>query len=74
MTAIVLGLFPLLVVFLVTPLAPKSLMAMLGLLSWLTFWGIADAVMHRGAMDQAFMAVQEIQRHNMGLAAMMPPR
>jgi len=66
-----LGLFPLLVVFLVTPLAPKSLMAMLGLLSWLTFWGIADAVMHRGAMDQAFMAVQEIQRHNMGLTAMM---
>lgn len=70
-TAIVLGLFPLLVVFLVTPLAPKSMLAMLGLLSWLTFWGIADAVMHRGAMDQALVAVEEIQRHNMGLTAMM---
>lgn len=70
-TAIVLGLFPLLVVFLVTPLAPKSLLAMLGLLSWLTFWGISDAVMHRGAMDQALVAVEEIQRHNMGLTAMM---
>lgn len=70
-TAIVFGLFPLLIVFLVTPLAPKSLLAMFGLLSWLTFWGITDAVMHRGALDLAFQAVEEIQRHNMGLTAMM---
>lgn len=70
-TAIVLGLFPLLIVFLVTPLAPKSLLAMFGLLSWLTFWGITDAVMHRGALDLAFQSVEEIQRHNMGLTAMM---
>lgn len=69
--AIVLGLFPLLVVFLVTPLMPKALLVMFGLIAWITLWGVADAVMHRSAMDQAFAAVEEIQRHDMGLTAMM---
>ncbi len=69
--AIVLGLFPLLVIFLVTPLMPKALLVMFGLIAWITLWGVADAVMHRAAMDQAFAAVEEIQRHDMGLSAMM---
>ena len=54
--AIVLGLFPLLVIFLVTPLMPKALLVMFGLVAWITLWGVADAVMHRAAMDQAFAA------------------
>jgi len=70
-TSIVLGLIPLLVVFMVTPLLPKALMATIGLLAWVTFWGIADAFVHQGAMDQALAAAAEIKRHNMGLTALL---
>lgn len=69
--AIVLGVFPLLVIFLVTPLFARAVAAIVGLFAWITLWGIADALVHHQAMDQALAAMLEVQRHNMGLTAML---
>ncbi|MDH3640128.1 MAG: conjugal transfer protein TraG N-terminal domain-containing protein, partial [Gammaproteobacteria bacterium] len=69
--AIVLGIFPILVVFMITPLFARAIAAMFGLFAWITLWGIADALVHHSAMDLAINAVDEIQRHGMGLTAMM---
>ena len=69
--AIVLGVFPLLVIFMITPLFPRAVAAIVGLFAWITLWGIADALVHHQAMDQALAAMLEVQRHNMGLTAML---
>lgn len=68
---IVLGLMPLLLCFLVTPLIWKSLFLIFGLFTWIALWGISDVIAHGIAMDQAIAAVEEIKRHNMGITAMM---
>ena len=70
--AIVLGLFPLLVVFLVTPLMVSFGSGDGGPLCLAGPCGVSQiAVMHRSAMDQAMATVEEIQRHQMGITAMM---
>lgn len=69
-TAIVLGLIPVLVLFIVTPMFPTALKLIIALLGWITIWGVLDVIISQIAMDQAYDAIREIQRHQMGLSAM----
>lgn len=69
-TAIVLGLIPILALFIVTPLFPMALKLIVALLGWIMLWGVMDVILAQIAVDQAYDAVDEIQRHNMGLSAM----
>lgn len=68
-TAIVLGLIPILALFIVTPLFPMALKLIVALLGWLMLWGVMDVILAQIATDQAYDAVDEIKRHNMGLSA-----
>lgn len=71
LTVIVLGITPILILFLVTPLFAKSLTLLVGLFAFITVWGVTDAIIHVGALDQAYAAAEEIRRHNMGVDAVM---
>ena len=71
MTAIILGLIPLLSLFFVTPLWLKALKFIAGAMLWLTTWGITMAVAHAGVMDAAIAVTDELVRHKMGLDAFM---
>lgn len=68
-TAIVLGLIPILALFIVTPLFPMALKLIVALLGWIMLWGVMDVILAQIAVDQAYDAVDEIKRHNMGLSA-----
>lgn len=70
-TAIILGLFPLLICFVVTPLVTRTLTLMVGLFGWLMLWGISDALIHSIAMDQSLAAMAEVKQNNMGLSAIL---
>lgn len=67
MLTTVLGLIPVLVVFLVTPLAFKSLFLIFGLLAWAAVWGIVDIVCNGIAIDQSLRVMDEIRIHGLGL-------
>lgn len=71
MSAIILGLFPLLSVFLVTPVFREAAKFMLGSVLWLTTWGVAIAITHTAAVDGALSAFTDIANNNMGLASFM---
>lgn len=70
-TVIVLGITPILILFLVTPLFAKSLSLMVGLFAFVGVWGVIDAILQVGALDQAYAAMHEMRRHNMAMDAMM---
>jgi len=71
MTVIVLGITPILVLFMVTPLFAKAFVLTIGLFGFVAIWGVTDAVLQVGAMDQAIAALEEMRRHNMGIDAMI---
>lgn len=68
---VVLGLFPVMALFFVTPLVFKALHTMLGLLLWLALWGVTDAVVHGIAMDQVLSMASGMQNMNTSLMAIM---
>ena len=69
MLTIVLGLIPFLAVFMVTPLAFKSLFLISGLFAWAAIWGIVDVISNGIAIDQSFRVMEEIRTHALGLEA-----
>lgn len=69
MTAIMFGIIPFLMLFLLTPLWPKALKFMAGGILWLTTWGVMMAVMHTATMDQAMIILSDIAANKMGLDA-----
>lgn len=71
MTACVIGLVPLLALFMMTPLAWKSLAVVIGLFTWLFFWGICDAVASTMANDAAINAFAQISHYNLGFDAIV---
>ena len=62
MTATVLGLVPLVLLFVVTPIMGKALQLLAGLFLWLSLWGVADAVSVSMAADAAVDAFSQMQR------------
>jgi hypothetical protein len=60
MTAAVLGMVPLCLLFLVTPMMGKALQLCVGLFLWLSLWGICDAVAVVMATDAAADAFQQV--------------
>lgn len=71
LTATVLGLMPLLVLFVATPLLSNALKLMFGLFLWLAMWGACDAVAVQMAIDIARDAFSQIREHKLGFEAIM---
>lgn len=71
MTATVLGLIPLLALFMMTPLSMKALATVMGLFMWLFFWGIADATASVMMNDAATNAFAQITHYNLGFDAII---
>jgi conjugal transfer mating pair stabilization protein TraG len=61
LTAIALGLVPILALFLPTPLLGKSLSFFLGMMIWIVSWGVTDALLHSFAVDFAGKALLDIR-------------
>ncbi len=68
---VVLGLMPILALFIVTPMVFKSVHMMFGLMVWLALWGVTDSVVHGIAMDQVISMTEGIKNMNMSLGALM---
>jgi hypothetical protein len=68
---VVLGLMPILALFIVTPMVFKSVHLMFGLMLWLALWGVTDSVVHGIAMDQVITMTEGIKNMKMSLGALM---
>ncbi|WP_339145166.1 conjugal transfer protein TraG N-terminal domain-containing protein [Pseudoalteromonas galatheae] len=68
---VVLGLMPIIALFIVTPLVFKSVHIMLGLLLWVALWGVTDAMVHGIAMDQIISMSQGSVNKGMSLDALL---
>ncbi len=53
LTALVIALSPLLLIFVVTPLGGKAIGILVGFFIWLTVWGIVDALIHSFGLSMA---------------------
>lgn len=62
MLAVVLGLVPLTLLFVVTPLFKAALMLNFGLFAWLSLWSIGDGIAVQMAYDAASDAFDQIRR------------
>lgn len=71
MTAVVIGLVPLCVLFMLTPLCWKALALLSGLFFWLFFWGISDAIAAQMSSDAAVNAFAQIGHYNLGYDAIV---
>lgn len=69
MTAVILGLLPILLLFMVTPLFPQVLNLTFSLFAWLALWGIVDAFLYQMTLDQMVHAFSGSSIHHMGLLA-----
>jgi len=67
---VILGLTPMIAIFLLTPLFLKAAALIGGMLIWFTTWGIIDVILHAGAVDASFRAYEQISGFQMGLDAM----
>ena len=70
LTAIALCLTPFLVLLLPTPIVGKSVAVMFGFFTFLTIWGIVDAVIHSAAVVYASNAFKDVGPSNLGMLAM----
>jgi hypothetical protein len=74
MLATALGVFPVALLFIMTPFMTRALMLCIGLFTWLALWGVADAISVAMAADAAADAFSQMK--NMGYsydALMMSP-
>ena len=70
-TAVAIGLIPILVIFIPTPLAGKALGLVAGMFIWLTAWGVTDAITHGIATDYAYGVFEYVRQNALGFAAVM---
>jgi hypothetical protein len=70
-TAVAIGLIPVLVIFIPTPLAGKALGLISGMFIWLTAWGVTDAVTYGIATDYAYGVFEYVRQNALGFAAIM---
>lgn len=71
MMAMVLGIIPMALLFLVTPLFRSAMALMLGLFAWLALWGTCDAVSTQMAFDAAQDAFDQIREQKLGVEAIL---
>lgn len=71
MTAAVLGMLPLVLLFVVTPMVGKALQLAAGLFIWLTLWGISDAIAVTMAADAAVDAFDQVSRYGFSHTAFL---
>ena len=71
LTAVAIGIIPLLVIFIPTPLFSKALSIICGFFIWLAVWGVTDAIVHSFGMDYARKVYDEVAQHQLGTVAIM---
>jgi hypothetical protein len=71
MTATVLGLVPLVCLFMLTPVMGKAMSLVIGLFLWLALWGVSDAISVQMAADAAADAFDEIRRFGLSYDSLM---
>jgi len=71
MLGIVLGIIPIVLLFVATNLVYKAIGLVVGLLVFMTMWGICDAVSVQMARDVAAQAFETIRAQRMGFESMM---
>ncbi len=68
-TAIAIGIVPIIVIFIPTPIFFRALGIMVAFFFWLTAWGVTDAIAHQFALDYAYTALEEIRQYQLGITA-----
>lgn len=71
MTATVLGLLPLVFLFMLTPVMGKALSLATGLFLWLVLWGVSDAISVQMAVDAAADAFDQMSRFHFSYEGLM---
>ena len=69
LTTVAIGLIPILLLFIPTPLIGKALSLIVGFFLFLTAWGVTDAIVHAAAMNAAADAFEEIRQSGLALDA-----
>ncbi len=68
-TAIAIGIIPILVIFIPTPIFLRALALIVGFFIWLAAWGVTDAIAHQFAIDYASTVFEEVRQYQLGLTA-----
>ncbi|MEW6169303.1 MAG: conjugal transfer protein TraG N-terminal domain-containing protein, partial [Pseudomonadota bacterium] len=71
MIAVAVGVTPICLLFVATPLVTRALAVVVGLYIWLALWGICDVIAVQMQQDAAFDAFTEVKRHFLGYEAIM---
>lgn len=71
MIAVAVGVTPICLLFIATPLVLRALAVVAGLFIWLALWGICDVIAVQMQADAAFDAFTEVKRHFLGYEAIM---
>jgi len=71
MIAIAVGVAPICLLFVATPMVMRALSVVAGLFIWLALWGICDVIAVQMQQDAAFDAFTEVKRHALGYQAIM---
>jgi hypothetical protein len=69
LTTVAIGLIPILLLFIPTPLIGKTLGIIVGFFLFLASWGVTDAIVHSAAMNAAAQAFEEIRQSGLALDA-----
>lgn len=71
MLAIAVGVTPICLVFVATPLVLRALSVVVGLYIWLALWGICDVIANQMMMDAAYDAFAHARDNNLGFLSIM---
>lgn len=69
LTTVAIGLIPILLLFIPTPLIGKALGIIVGFFLFLASWGVTDSIVHSAAMNAAAQAFEEIRQSGLALDA-----
>lgn len=70
-TAVAIGLMPVLVIFIPTGIGHKALGMIAGFFIWLAFWGVTDVIIHQLATDYSYKFFEQSRQNNVGYASIM---
>lgn len=70
-TAVAIGLLPVLVIFIPTGIGNKALAMITGFFIWVTFWGVTDTIIHQLATNYAYTFFEQARQNNIGYASIM---
>ncbi len=68
-TAMAIGIIPILIIFIPTPIFLRALGVIAGFFLWLTAWGVTDAIAHQFAIDLAATVFDEARQYQLGTTA-----